>query len=177
MGDNEAPLLEDLNKEKELGKSYNIDKITDKIFLGGVEGVSEYEYFDIENIKNVLSVMNDAPEIPKEKNIRHKVINIDDLFSENIIKHFKECIEFIESSDKIYIHCTCGVSSSAIIVLDYLMWKTHSNFNEAYSFIKKIRPEIGPNNGFRRQLKLFEQLLHNNNYNLNKIDFESIKTN
>ena len=28
MGDNEAPLLEDLNKEKELGKSYNIDKIS-----------------------------------------------------------------------------------------------------------------------------------------------------
>ena len=115
MGDNEIPLLEDLNKEKELGKSYNIDKIIDKIFLGGVEGVSEYEYLDIENIKNILSVMNDPPKIPKEKNIRHKIINIDDLFSENIIKHFKECIEFIERSDKIYIYCTCGASIASFI--------------------------------------------------------------
>ena len=89
MGDNEIPLLKNLNKEKELGKSYNIDKITDKIVLGGVEGVSEYEYLDIENIKNILSVMNDPPKIPKEKNIRHKIINIDDLFSENIIKIFQ----------------------------------------------------------------------------------------
>ena len=177
MGDNEIPSLENLNKNKELGKSYIIDKITDKIFLGGVEGVSEYEYFEIENIKNVLSVLNDPPQIPKEKNIRHKIIDIDDLYSENIIKHFKECIEFIESSDKIYIHCTCGVSRSATIVLAYLMWKTHSNFNDAYSFVKKIRPEIDPNNGFRRQLKLFEQLLINNNYNYNLIDFESIKIN
>ena len=177
MGDNEIPLLKNLNKEKELGKSYIIDKITDKIFLGGVEGLSEYEYFDVENIKNVLSVINDPPQIPKEKNIRHKIINIDDLFSENIIKHFKECIEFIESSDKIYIHCTCGVSRSSTIVLAYLMWKTHSTFNEVYSFVKKIRPEIDPNNGFRRQLKLFEQLLNNNNYDLNQIDFESIKIN
>lgn len=39
------------------------------------------------------------------------------------------------------------------------MWKTHSTFNEAYSFVKKIRPEIDPNNGFRRQLKTFENLL------------------
>ena len=93
MGDNEIPLLENLNKNKELGRSYIIDKITDKIFLGGVEGVSENEYFDKENIKNVLSVLNDPPLIPKEKNIRHKVINIEDLFSENIIKYFKECIE------------------------------------------------------------------------------------
>ena len=89
MGDNEIPLLKNLNKEKELGKSYIIDKITDKIFLGGVEGLSEYEYFDVENIKNVLSVINDPPQIPKEKNIRHKIINIDDLFSENIIKIFQ----------------------------------------------------------------------------------------
>ena len=57
------------------------------------------------------------------------------------------------------------------------MWKTHSTFNEVYSFVKKIRPEIDPNNGFRRQLKLFEQLLVNNNYDLNLIDFESIKIN
>ena len=121
--------------------------------------------------------MNDPPEIPKEKRIRHKIINIDDLFSENIIKNFKECIEFIECSDKIYIHCTCGVSRSSTIFLAYLMWKTHSNFNEVYSFVKKVRAEIDPNNGFRRQLKLFKQLLHNNNYNLNQIDFESIKTN
>ena len=175
MGDNEVPLLQDLNKEKELGKSYNIDKITDKIFLGGVEGVSEYEYLDIENIKNILSVMNDPPKIPKEKNIRHKIINIDDLFSENIIKHFKECIEFIESSDKIYIHCTCGVSRSSTIVLAYLMWKTHSNFNEVYSFVKKIRPEIDPNNGFRKQLTIFQKLLEENNYDLEKINFETIQ--
>ena len=37
MGDSEITLLGNLNKEKELGKSYNIHKITDKIFLGGVK--------------------------------------------------------------------------------------------------------------------------------------------
>ena len=54
------------------------------------------------------------------------------------------------------------------------MWKTHSTFNEAYLFVKKTRPEIDPNNGFRKQLNIFHKLLEDNDYDLNKIDFESI---
>ena len=57
------------------------------------------------------------------------------------------------------------------------MWKTHSNFDDVYFFVKKRRPEIDPNNGFRKQLKIFQDLLKENNYDLTKIDFESIKIN
>ena len=167
--------LEDLTPSKEIGMSYHIDKITDKIYLGDLEGAKEFDYFLKEKINNVLSVIDNPPEYSEDKNINHKIIMIDDLFSENIIKKFKECIEFIDKADKIYIHCTCGVSRSASIVISYLMWKTHSNFNDAYFFIKKRRPEIDPNNGFRRQLNVFHNLLVENNYDLNKIDFDSIK--
>ena len=177
MEDKKIQTLEELKPKEELGKSYNIDKITDKIFLGGVEGATEYEYFEKEKINYVLSIIDDPPIYPKEKNINQKVIKIGDFFSENIIKYFKECIEFIENADKIYIHCTCGVSRSATIVLTYLMWKTHSTFNDVYFFVKKRRPEIDPNNGFRKQLKIFQDLLKENNYDLTKIDFESIKIN
>ena len=137
-----------------------------------------YEYFEKEKINNVLSIIEEQPPIhSKEKNINHKIIKIGDFFSENIIKYFKECIEFIENADKIFIHCTCGVSRSATIVLAYLMWKTHSDFDDVYFFVKKRRPEIDPNNGFRKQLKIFQDLLKENNYDLTKIDFESIKIN
>ena len=51
------------------------------------------------------------------------------------------------------------------------MWKNNSTFDSTYLFIKKRRPEINPNNGFRRQLKIFIKLLENNNYDLNKIDY------
>ena len=54
------------------------------------------------------------------------------------------------------------------------MWKTHSTFEAAYRFVKKTRPEIDPNNGFRRQLKKFEKLLEENNYDLNKINSKLI---
>ena len=170
----EFPNLEELVPSNEIGISYHIDKITDKIFLGDLEGSKDYEYFLKEKINNVLSVIDNPPKYSDDKNINHKIIKMDDLFTENIIKIFKECIEFIDKADKIYIHCTCGVSRSATIVIAYLMWKTHSDFKVVYFFIKKRRPEIDPNNGFRRQLNLFHKLLVDNNCDLNKINFDSI---
>ena len=166
--------LDDLDKEKEVGMSYNIDKITDKIYLGGIKGLSENDYFKKENINAILSVTNELPESNIDINIKRKIIEIDDLFSVNIIKYFKECIDFIENNGKIFIHCTCGVSRSASIVIAYLMWKAHATFNNTYLFVKKRRPEVDPNNGFRKQLNLFHKLLEENGYNLDKIDFEKI---
>ena len=174
MQSNEIHSLESLRTEKELGISYNIDKITDNIYLGGVKGLSDSEYFKTEKITATLSILKDTPKFVDDENIKHKVIPLDDLYSENIIKYFKECIDYIESNGKVFIHCECGVSRSASFVIAYLMWKTHSTFNDAYLFVKKVRPEIDPNNGFRRQLKNFENLLKENNYDLNKIDFGSL---
>ena len=87
--------LEELAPSEEKGISYQIDKITDNIYLGSLEGSKEFDYFLKEKINNVLSVIDDPPIYSEDKNINHKIIKIDDLFSENIIKYFKECIEFI----------------------------------------------------------------------------------
>ena len=172
MTDKNIPSLESLLSEKELGMSYNIDKITNNIYLGNIKGLSEKEYLKTEKIKSILSLTKETPKVDDELNINQKILPIDDLYSENIIKYFKECIEFIDNNGKIFIHCECGVSRSATIVIAYLMWKTHSTFEAVYSFVKKTRPEIDPNNGFRRQLKKFQQLLEENNYDLNRINSE-----
>ena len=55
------------------------------------------------------------------------------------------------------------------------MWKTHSNFQEVYNFVKQRRSIIQPNAGFIFQLKQFEELLKSNDYDLLKIDFKSLK--
>ena len=171
----QIPNLDDLSQEKEIGMSYNIDKITDNIYLGSIKGLSENDYFKKEKINGIISVTNELHDCNIDTNIKRKIIEIDDLFSENIIKYFKECIDFIENNGKIFIHCSCGVSRSATIVIAYLMWKTHSTFNNTYLFVKKGRPEIDPNNGFRKQLNIFQKLLEENDYDLSKIEFEKIK--
>ena len=166
--------LQKLLSNKEQIPSDFIDKITDKIYLGDIDGASDFDYFSKEKITNVLSIINKPPDYSEYPNINHKLIKIDDFDTENIIKYFKECIEFIENTDKVFIHCMCGVSRSATIVIAYLMWKTHCNYYDAYFFVKNRRPFIDPNEGFIKQLKIFEELIKKNDFDLNKIDFDSI---
>ena len=148
-----------------------IDRITDKIYLGGLEGATDLVFLSEEKITHVLSLLDWKIEVPKNLNITHKLINISDIESSNLFQYFKECIEFIENANKIYIHCMCGVSRSPSIVIAYLLWKTHCSYYDAYYFVKNRRRFIYPNEGFVEQLKLFEKLLKEKNYDLNKIDW------
>ena len=167
--------LEDLLTEEELEKSNNINKITNKIYLGDIEGSTDFRYLKNENIHNVISIVNEPPQYPKEMKINHKSFKIEDRNTNNILKYFKECIEFIENADKVYIHCLFGISRSPTIVIAFLIWKTHFNFEDVYKFVKTRRPIIEPNKGFITQLKEFDNLLKINNYELSKIDLNSIK--
>ena len=168
-------IFEQLLTKEELEKSNNINKITDKIYLGDIEGATNFHYFKNEQIHNVISIVNEPPQYPKEMKINHISFKLEDKKTNNILKYFKECIYFIENSDKIYIHCLFGISRSPTIVIAYLMWKTHSNFEDIYKYIKTRRSIIEPNKGFIQQLKEFDNILKINNYELSKIDFNSFQ--
>ena len=174
--DQKSELQKLLTNKKQVPSGF-IDKITDKVYLGDIDGSKDFDYFKEEKISNVLSIINKPFEYNKEDKINHKIINIDDQDNANIIKYFKECIDFIEKADKVFVHCICGISRSSTIAIAYLMWKAHCNYYDAYFFVKNRRPFIDPNDGFVRQLKIFESLLKSNEYDLNKIDFNSISIN
>ena len=171
---NEIPKLEELITKKLSTTSNNIDEITDKIFLGDEEGAKELDFFKNENIKNILSITDSPPQYPEDLNINHKSINLDEQLSSNIFENLKEGIEFIENSDKIYIHCSCGICRSPAFVIAYLMWKTHSNFKQVYSFVQKRRSCVELNMKYIIQLQKFGNILKNNNYNIERINFNSI---
>ena len=124
-----------------------------------------------EQIKNVLSIVNNPLRYPKELGIIHKVLQLEDKLSLRIIPYFKECIEFIDNSDKILVHCSCGINRSPTFDIAYLIWKTQCDFSKVYNFVKLRRPCIEPNLGFIRQLQKFDNLLRKKNYVINKIDF------
>ena len=165
------PKLEKLLTDKNQLPSYSIDKITDRIYLGGLNGAMDFNYLSKEKITHVLSIVDIKCKYPDNLNITHKIISVEDDKNSNLLHYFKECIEFIESADKIFIHCMCGVSRSPSIVIAYLLWKTHCSYYDAYYFVKNRRRFIYPNEGFVEQLKLFEKLLKEKNYDLNKIDW------
>ena len=164
-----------MNQKKQIITSENINKINEKIYLGGIDGAREINYLKQEGITHILSLAGKIFSINYEKGtFITKIIEIMDFTDENIFKYFKECIQFIENSKKIYIHCMAGVSRSASIVIAYLMYKEHKKYFQIYSEVKKKRNIIKPNFGFVFQLKYFENLLIENNYDLGKIDFENI---
>ena len=68
-----------------------------------------------------------------------------------------------------------GASRSATIVIAYLMWSKKMTYSKAITFVKDKRFIIFPNPGFRDQLQVFEKNLIQNEYDIDKIKFDSIK--
>ena len=152
------------------------DEIIENLYLGDYNSSKDINLLKELGITKVLSVLDYTygPNYnPKE--FIHKKINVDDFVITNIIKYFGECLHFIKGNDKILVHCMSGSSRSATIVIAYLMWIKKWTFKEALDYVKKKRPVVFPNDGFRDQLKLFEKLLVDNNYDIDKINFSEIK--
>jgi dual specificity MAP kinase phosphatase len=147
-----------------------INKITEKVFLGCVEGAKDEEFLKKVGVTNILTCLNSCND-HKVKSIEQKVIEIVDEETVKIIRYFKEAICYIENAiGKVYVHCWAGVSRSATIVIAYLMWKNKLSYNEAYWSVKNKRKFISPNEGFVKQLKDFERILSENEWKLEYID-------
>ena len=58
------------------------------------------------------------------------------------------------------VHCAAGVSRSASTVIAYVMKKQGMSRDDAYAFVKKCRPGIYPNTGFRAQLLKYQEILN-----------------
>ena len=153
-----------------------MDQITDNIWLGNVMAASNVYNLKKEGFKKILCVMDyDIPKYQENEIFNRKIIEIVDSPTYNILKHFGECLNFIKGDEKILVHCAAGASRSATVVIAYLMWKNKMKFEDAMKFVQKKRPIIYPNFGFKEQLKMFEKLLIENNYDINKINFKEIK--
>ena len=152
-----------------------MDQITDNIYLGDIDAAN-INNLKKENISKVLSVTDSrAPHYRKDDKINQKIIKVADSLSTNIIKHFGESLRFIEGDDKILIHCKSGQSRSATIVIAFIMWKQKLSFEESFNLVNGKRKVANPNFGFITQLKIFEKLFMDNEYDINKINFSTIK--
>ena len=153
----------------------NMSQVTENLYIGNIYAAQDMKKLLKVGIKKVLSLITDNQLLLYPADIEHKLICIPDLPRENIIQYFGECLLFIDDNKKILVHCVAGASRSATIVIAYIMWKNQLEFLEAIEYIKRIRPIINPNYGFIRQLKMFEELLKKNKYNIHTINFKEVK--
>ena len=154
----------------------DIDEIIENLYLGNFSASENIQQLKDLGIKKDLSVIdfNDFPNY-KDENIIHKSVEVSDFDHQNIIQYFGECLNFIKGEEKILVHCMAGASRSATIVIAYLMWIEKMKFDDALNFVNSKRPIVDPNDGFREQLKIFEKLLEDNNFDIDKINFSEIK--
>ena len=153
----------------------DINKITSNIRLGNYNSAKNISYLKKENINKVLCLMNyNFPIYSKDDNINQKIIKVSDVPTANIIKYFGESLNFIDGKDNTLIHCMAGASRSATIVIAYIMWIKKMKYDDASQLVRDKRFIVCPNFGFREQLKMFEKLLIENDYDINRINFKAI---
>jgi predicted protein tyrosine phosphatase len=113
---------------------------------------------------------------------KHQYLRVDilDLPSQNIRKHFDTVIEFIgscffsvpsavngflhldnalQSNGNVLVHCSAGISRSPTLVLAYLMKKNHWTLDQAFEKMRKLRQIVDPNVSFIIQLREWEKNL------------------
>lgn len=98
-----------------------------------------------------------------------------------ITKNLPQLTELVHNAylnqKKVLIHCQCGVSRSASLIVAYMMRYDRLNLNDAYNKLKSIAKEISPNMSLLFQLMEWEDWLKNCdsiNNNCRKQSFESI---
>ena len=155
----------------------DLNQIDDNLWLGNCIAAMNIQELQKRGITKILTVMDGevVEDSNKEDGYIHKVIKIRDTESENIIKYFGECLNFINGFENVLVHCAAGASRSATIVIAYIMWVKRWDAERAHQFVQSKRLVAWPNSGFKQQLKMFEKLLVQNHYDISKINFKAIK--
>lgn len=156
----------------------NISAIEDDILLGGISPYNNVQsMYREENIERILrengiqlviSVYDIHPPKRHIKGIKQYLIVIEDSPESKLYPYFDRVADIIHNARKnklkIFIHCHAGISRSvSLLTAYYLKYQpkgdTNNKTTKILQFIREKRPFIRPNNGFLKQLLLYEKYL------------------
>ncbi|CAL8404153.1 unnamed protein product [Boreogadus saida] len=135
-----------------------MNKVVDGLYLGNIRDSENRGSLSQNGITHILSVYNNAKPVLEDKT--YLCINAADASSQNLSQYFKECIAFIHEcrlkGGSCLVHCLAGVSRSTTVVVAYLMTVTPYGWEECLTAVKAVRPFVGPNAGFQKQLQEYQ---------------------
>ncbi|XP_038662215.1 dual specificity protein phosphatase 22-A [Scyliorhinus canicula] len=138
-----------------------MSKVLDGLYLGNIRDSQDKDNLVKNGVSHVLSICHNAK--PVLEDMTYLCIDAADSSSQNLMKHFKECIKFIHEcrmqGGGCIVHCLAGVSRSTTVVVAYLMTVTDHGWEECLSAVKAARSFVSPNFGFQQQLQEFEVTL------------------
>jgi len=139
-------------------------KITENLFLGGIEALDEC---DDCKISHILTIDIVSPHLKSTNILKHHVIDITDEEHSDLLSSLPTALHFIEDCHRdhgrVLVHCRHGVSRSATVVIAWIMKHKEMSVDNALAMVQSIRPQVKPNNGFMRQLMLFEMMQYSVN--------------
>lgn len=128
------------------------------LYLTGIAGASELWKLKLLNIKAIVNC-SDAANVFSER-FEYLRIRLRDVESAPLLAHLNSVLEFIHSNlsggKHVLVHCTQGMSRSVSFVVAYLIKYHGRSFAEALAHVQRARSCAMPNDGFQRQLQLFE---------------------
>ncbi|CAF4030399.1 unnamed protein product [Adineta steineri] len=135
------------------------------LFLGNCISAHDVHRLSRLGIHYILNVAKRDVELCPyySKDMRVLTIDLRDDDRENIICIFDQAFAFIDearrANSRVLVHCSHGQSRSPAIVIAYLMRTYHVPLEQCLTHVVKARPCVIPNDGFLKQLILFDRVL------------------
>lgn len=141
-------------------------KILDGLYIGTYKTSMSKTTLNSNSITHILCIGHEMESILKDvkkiliQDYKFMKIEVEDIEDENILFNFNSIYDFIEEgllNGRVLVHCYGGISRSPTIVIAYLIRKNKLSFEDAFNFVKNLKPDINPNEGFMMKLKLFDK--------------------
>jgi predicted protein tyrosine phosphatase len=139
--------------------SFDATQIIANLWVGSISSSSNSKTMKSHNIELIVSAhVGATPLFPYD--FTYKKVDLLDIPNENIYKTFDKIVpeihHVIERNKGVLIHCMVGASRSVSIACAYLMKYHNMGTIDALKYMKKLREEVNPNEGYIRQLKKYE---------------------
>ncbi|XKL62262.1 hypothetical protein PGB90_002095 [Kerria lacca] len=141
---------------------FNVSKLTENLYLCGACALraDTFEKLGITCVVN-CTTREELPDPPLPTTIKTYLrIPVLDSSVTNLLQYFHNIADIIKKvsleGGKTLVHCIAGVSRSTSLCLAYLLKYHEMSLQEAYTYVKRRRPCVRPNNSFFKQLIDFE---------------------
>lgn len=137
--------------------------VTGRLWLGGWEFRNEDQLSVIGPDFTVGLGFTRRPYLTIWSDVETRLFDIDDLpvESDRMLRVIDEMLptiyERLVTGETVYVHCHAGISRSATLVLALLIRYFGYGYESALAHVKKYRPVVQPNRGFRELLQQFEK--------------------
>lgn len=137
-----------------------VGEVTPWLFVSSQDVPNDAALVRKHNISHVLSLLPGFVLVTETANMikSHLILEIYDEVSFLIDSEvLRKAFQFIENAKvengRALVHCNAGLSRAPSVAIAYLMKQEHLTFDQAWEQVKRVRPQMQPNSGFKQQLQ------------------------